>query len=178
MKKIILAALIGFVTTAYAADEIPTKDSKYTPSPVTQAEGMNSWFNEASAGSGPIAMPGYSWGFAGTPSTFTAGAPNNAVGYSAKIEQGVDWFAFDEDKKWRFNTFVNAVISKDTSNYAYTYGNLFTPGVGAKIRNVYDSGLIEIGAQYVKQNNLTTSSASGQGVQAFVSYWFGWDLKK
>jgi hypothetical protein len=184
MNKVILALLLGLgiVVSTHAEEATVTvagvNSPAYTPSPVTQSEGLTNWFNEASAGKGPIAMPGYMWGFGGTPGSMAAGAPTNNIGYSAKVEQGVDWFAFDEDKKWRFNTFVNAMISKDTSSYAYTYGNVFAPAVGVKIRNVYESGLIEAGVQYVNQHNLTTSSASGQGVQAFVSYWFGWDLKR
>lgn len=182
MKKIILVVFLSIMSTAYAAEptgtvSVSTK-STYTPDPVTKSEGLNSWFNEASAGAGPIAYPGYIWGNATTPSNVQPGAPSNNVGYSSKIEQGVDWFAFDSDKKWRFNTFVSALYARDTSNYAYTYGNVFTPAVGAKVRNVYESGLVELGVQFVNQQNLNVSGSSGSGVQAFANYWFGWDLKK
>ena len=184
MKKIILTVLlsVGILSTGYAADPAGTvtvnSSSTYTPDPVTKKEGFNDWFNEASAGKGPIAYPGYMWGNAVSPSSVQPGAPSNNVGYGAKLEQGVDWFAFDADKKWRFNTFVSALYARDTSNFAYTYGNVFTPAVGAKVRNVYESGIIEVGVQFVNQQNLNVSGSSGSGVQAFANYWFGWDLKR
>jgi hypothetical protein len=118
------------------------------------------------------------WGNATSPSSVQPGAPSNNVGYSAKVEQGVDWFAFDQDKKFRLNTFVSALYARDTSNFAYTYGNVFTPAVGVKVRNVYESGLIEVGVQYVNQTNLNVGGSSGSGVQAFVNVWTGWDLKR
>lgn len=179
MKKIILSVLMSFLSVCYAADQgTVTVSGNYTPDPTTKKEGLNDWFNEASSGSGPIAYPGYMWANAVSPSNLQPGAPSNNVGYSAKIEQGVDWFAFDQDKKFRLNTFVNAVYARDTSNFAYTYGNQFTPAVGIKVRNVYESGLIEVGVQYANQTNLNVAGSSGGGVQAFVNVWTGWDLKR
>lgn len=180
MKKVILAVSLGLgiMSAGYAADPAPAKESGYTPDPVTKNEGLSNWFNESSLGKGPIAYPGYTWGNATTPSSVQQGSPNGNLGYSAKIEQGVDWFAFDTDKKWRFNTYVSALYSRDTSNYAYTWGNQFTPAIGAKIRNVYESGLIEVGVQYVNQTNLNVSGQSGSGLQVFANYWMGWDLKR
>jgi hypothetical protein len=184
MKKIILAVLIGLGigSIGYAAEPQGTvsvsNGSSYTPDPTTKKEGLNSWFNEASAGGGPIAYPGYMWGNAISPSSVQPGAPSSNVGYSAKVEQGVDWFAFDDDKKFRLNTFASALYARDTSNFAYTYGNVFTPAVGVKVRNVYESGLIEVGVQYVNQTNLNVGGSSGSGVQAFVNVWTGWDLKR
>jgi hypothetical protein len=166
MKKIILTVLFTF-TTLVSAEPASTTPKK---------EGLSDWFNVTTEG--PIAYPGYMWANAVSPSNLQPGAPKGNIGYSAKVEQGIDWFAFDQDKKIRLNTFVNAVYARDTSDFAYTYGNVFTPAVGVKVRNVYESGLIEVGVQYANQTNLNVAGSSGGGVQAFINVWTGWDLKK
>lgn len=124
---------------------------------------------------GPIAYPGYIWGYGATPADVTPGSNKNNNIANGKIEQGVDWFAFGEDKKWRYNTFVNAYVTSDTAGY--DYNNKVQPAVGMKVRRTFDNGMIDIGVQAVYQHN-TVTNQNGTGAQAFASFWFGWDLKK
>jgi len=81
---------------------------------------------------------------------------------------------------FRVNTFGAVNFSADNNGLAYN--NKVAPMVGVKLqRDLGNQAILQMGVQVVHQNNfrgVTAGPSSGTGVQAFVSVWSGWDLKK
>jgi len=133
----------------------------------------------ASAQGGPIGYPGSSWGTVTAPAGVGDTERNNTI-FQGKTEQGIDWFAFGRDKKWRFNTYASVGYSADSDKLSYN--NKFVPAIGMKVSRSFENGVVDIGVQAVMERRWITDTSgkagTGTGVQAYASYWFGWDLKK
>jgi hypothetical protein len=67
-------------------------------------------------------------------------------------------------------------------NVGLPYNNKVTPTLGLKFQRPWDNGIVDVGIQAVYQNTFRGvpggGNESGSGVQAYVQYWTGWDLKK
>jgi hypothetical protein len=128
----------------------------------------------------PIGYPGSNW----TVLTVNPGVIKNSpedgnVLLQGKIEQGVDWLRFGADKNWRLNTYASLGYSWDKN--ALAYNNKLVPAAGVKVSRDFDSGVVDLGVQVVHEihgRGVTSGPKSGTGVQAYASYWFGWNLKK
>ena len=150
MKAAILAvALLASVTAASAED-------KYT---------------------GPIGYPGSNWSVLTVNPGVIKGTPeDDNILLQGKLEQGIDWKKYGN---WTLNTYGALGYSADKNGLFYN--NKFVPALGVKMSRGYERGVIDVGVQVVYQNNfrgVTAGDNSGYGVQAYASYWFGWNLKK
>ncbi len=130
--------------------------------------------------SGPIGYPGSAWSvLTVNPSPIRGTPEDNNVLLQGKVEQGVDWMRFGEDKRWRLNTYASVGYSWDKNGLAYN--NKVVPAVGVKVSRDFESGVVDIGVQAVHQRNfrgVTAGPSRGTGVQVYASYWFGWNLGK
>ena len=130
----------------------------------------------------PIGYPGSTWGVLTAPSSVLHDTPeaNNWL-YQGKITQGVDWFKFGSDDTWVFDTYGSLGLSVDRNKL--DYNNKFVPAIGAKVSKLFDNGSIDVGVEGLYERHFGdvdpgyTGKRSGFGVQAYVSYWFGWNLK-
>lgn len=128
----------------------------------------------SAAASAQVAYPGSSWSTLTFPAG-VAGTEEKNVTLQGKFEQGIDWLKLGEDKKWTLNTYVSLGYSVDKDKL--DYNNKVVPAVGVKLTRSFDNGVIDIGVQLIHERRWISGS-SGTGVQAYGSYWFGWDLKK
>lgn len=94
------------------------------------------------------------------------------------IEQGIVWAELDGG--WRVNTYAAMGYSVDT--IGLPWNNKVTPTLGVKLQRPWAQGNWDVGVQVVYQNNFrgvpSDVSNSGTGVQLYVQYWTGWDLKR
>lgn len=127
----------------------------------------------ASAGAEPLEYPGSVWGVVNFPSA-TTGAERNNVLAQGRVEQGIVWFRF-ADGKWKLNTY--AALSYSLDSEGMSYNNKTVPAVGVKVTREFDQGVVDLGIQAVQENRWKDDVHSS-GVQAYASWWFGWNLKK
>jgi len=141
---------------------------------------------------GPIGYPGQTWGYLTFPSSaYNEGIEKNNWIYQGKLTQGVDWLAFGVDDQWVFDTYASVGLSVD--RLGIQYNNKVVPAIGARMTRKFSKGSIDFGVEglYEKHFGKRDSSgnlwsvnptspergASGYGVQGYISYWFGWNLK-
>lgn len=125
-----------------------------------------------SAQAEPIAYPGSTWGAVVFPSSGTTTEKDNTL-FQGKVEQGIDWFRFADN--WKFNTYANVSYSLD--NRGYDYNNKVVPAIGVKATREFSNGTFDVGAQLVHERRWKSDS-EGDALQAYASWWFGWNLKK
>jgi hypothetical protein len=139
----------------------------------------------ASYADGPVGYPGSTWGQLTAPSSVIKGTPedNNWL-YMGKITQGVDWLRFGKNDKWTFDTYGSFGFSVDRNRL--DYNNKIVPAIGAKIERSFTRGVVSAGVEGIYERHFGDTAVydsgspikqSGYGVQAYVSYWFGWNLK-
>jgi hypothetical protein len=134
---------------------------------------------------GPLAYPGSSWGAVIAPSSVMANTPETGnVLYMGKITQGIDWYKFG---KFTFDTYASFTISDDHNHLSYN--DKMIPAVGMRVDRHFGDGIVTLGVEESYEHHwgdgwdgrtLVSSSTpgmNGAGVQAYVSYWFGWNLK-
>ena len=133
----------------------------------------------AGGASAQLSMPGSNWSnltYNSDPVRFGGEKKNTLL--QGNIEQGAIWTEFDGG--WKLNTYVAMGYSLD--NLGYAYNNKVTPTLGVKMQRPWDGGIVDVGVQAVYQNNFrgipAGASDSGTGVQFYVQYWTGWNLKK
>lgn len=134
----------------------------------------------SSASADPVGYPGSTW----STLTFNPGVIKDTpeqdnLLLQGKIEQGIDWFKFGDDNQWKFNTYASLGYSADRNGLSYN--NKLVPAVGMKVSRNFENGVLDIGVQAVHENHfrgVNYGPRSGTGVQLYVSYWFGWDLRK
>lgn len=138
---------------------------------------------------GPIGYPGSTWGEFVTPSSVIKGSPedNNWL-YLGKVTQGIDWFKFGTDQKWTLDTYASFGFSMDRNHL--TYNDKIVPAIGVRVDRSFNNGIVTVGVEALHERHFgdmynggspvtgTPVRMSGNGVQAYVSYWFGWNLKK
>lgn len=127
----------------------------------------------AAAHAEPIEYPGSTWGVVMGPAS-TTGAEKNNVLAQGKIEQGIVWFRF-ADGQWKLNTYASLSYSLDTEGI--NYNNKAVPAVGVKATREFSSGVVDVGVQAINERRWK-DNVNSSGVQAYASYWFGWNLKK
>lgn len=125
----------------------------------------------------PLGYPGYTWGSVVFPSSIIGGVEENNILLQGKIEQGVDWFKLGSNKNITLNTFVDVGYSLDNKQIAWN--NKITPGIGLKLKHDVFSVRFEYGIRYgYEQRWHDPINKSGTGVQVFVNWSAGWNLKK
>lgn len=122
----------------------------------------------------PLGYPGSAWAVLTFPASTTGLEKDNTL-FQGKVEQGIDWFHLDSAERWKFNTYVSFGYSADSK--AIGYNNKAVPALGAKLTRTYTNGAIDFGVQAIHENRWI-DGVSNNGVQAYVSTWFGWNLKK
>lgn len=122
----------------------------------------------------PLSYPGSAWSVVTFPAGVAGSEEHNAV-LAGKIEQGVVWKKFGSKGEWELNTYASFGYSVDREGYGYN--NKLVPAIGVKMTRKFDSGVVDIGVQAVHENRFKDHK-SGAGVQAYVSVWSGWDLRK
>ena len=122
----------------------------------------------------PISYPGSTWGSITFPSGLSKPENHDAL-LTGRIEQGAVWFNFGEDKRWRLNTYM--AVSYSVDNAGLGYNNKYAPVAGVKVQRTFDAGVIDIGLQLAHERRFK-DGVSSTGPQAYVNWWFGWDLKK
>lgn len=123
---------------------------------------------------GPIGYPGSAWAVITVPASTTGVEKNNLI-FQGKIEQGIDWFYLDSESKWKLNTYVSFGYSADSE--ALGYNNKAVPAIGVKTTRTFTNGVFELGVQAIHEDRWI-DNVSSNGVQAYASTWFGWNLKK
>jgi hypothetical protein len=128
--------------------------------------------------SAQIAAPGSSWSTLTYNPSPISGLEKNNVLLQGNIEQGLVWKQFDSG--WRLNTYGAVAYSRDRNSFAYN--NRVTPALGVKFQKPFDDGMVDVGLQLANQRTYRGATAgfpsSGTGIQLYVQYWTGWDLKK
>lgn len=135
----------------------------------------------------PVGYPGSTWGVLTAPSGVIKDTPedNNWL-FQGKATQGVDWVKFGSTKAWVFDTYASVGYSMDRNRLSYN--NKVVPAVGIKVVRNFSKGVIEAGVEYEYEHHYgdiyngadkvgTPVGYKGYGAQAYVSYWFGWNLK-
>lgn len=129
--------------------------------------------------SAQLAYPGSNWSnltYNSNPVRFGDEKVNTLL--QGNIEQGIVWKQFSDG--WRFNTY--AAMGYSVDNIGLSYNNKVTPTLGFKFQRPWENGNLDVGVQVVYQNNFrgvpSSVNNSGTGVQAYVQYWTGWDLKR
>lgn len=123
----------------------------------------------------PIAYPGSTWGVIQYPAGLSQEEKENTL-LAGRIEQGADWFRFGDDK-WKFNTY--AALGYSVDNKGLPYNNKLTPALGAKVSRTFESGVLDLGVQAIYERRWKDNlSGSNSGVQAYASWWFGWDARR
>lgn len=128
----------------------------------------------AGAQAQPLSYPGSTWGSLMFPSGLSKPEDRDLL-LTGRIEQGAVWFRFGEEERWRLNTY--AAFSYSVDNQGLGYYNKYAPAVGVKVQRVFDDGLLDIGVQLAHERRFKDRVTSN-GAQAYVNWWFGWDLKK
>ena len=128
--------------------------------------------------SAQIGYPGSNWSeLTVNPSVIKGTPEDNDLLFQGNIQQGIDWAEYGN---YKLNTFVAMNYSIDRNKLSYN--NKIVPMVGVRLVRTYgDAGVGEVGVRLVHQNDfrgVTEGPRSGNGVQAYASYWFGWNLKK
>jgi len=123
---------------------------------------------------GPLGYPGSAWAVVTFP-TSTSGPEKDNLMFQGKIEQGIDWMYLDSKSKWKLNTYVSFGYSVDSE--AFGYNNKAVPAIGVKTVRSFDNGVLEFGVQAIHEDRWI-DNVSSNGVQAYASTWFGWNLKK
>lgn len=128
----------------------------------------------------PIGYPGSNWSVLTlNPGVIRNTPEDDNILLQGKLEQGIDWKKFGANKQWTLNTYLSVGYSWDRNGLAYN--NKVVPALGVKMSRRIESGVIDFGVQGVHQYNFRGVSASqpkrGNGIQAYASYWFGWNLK-
>jgi hypothetical protein len=127
--------------------------------------------------SGPLGYPGSNWSVLTINPSVISGTPeDDNVLLQGRVEQGIDWKKYGN---WTLNTYAALGYSADKNELSYN--NKFVPALGVKMTRSFSSGVVDIGVQAVYQNNfrgVTSGPNTDYGVQAYVSYWTGWNLKK
>lgn len=132
----------------------------------------------ATCASAQLAYPGSNWSnltYNSNPVRFGDEKTNTLL--QGNIEQGIVWKEFSGG--WRLNTYAAMGYNFDT--IGLPYNNKITPTLGVKFQRPWDGGIWDVGAQVVHQRNFKIpdgSPSSGTGVQAYVQYWTGWNLKR
>lgn len=124
----------------------------------------------------PLELPGSHWAVGLAPSG-VSGPDKDAYLLQGRLEQGAIWARFGDSKEWALNTYLSFAYSVD--NEGLPYNNKVVPGVGVKMTRTFSNGVLDIGVQYVYENRWKAlDDKTGSGIQAFISVWNGWDLKK
>jgi hypothetical protein len=121
-----------------------------------------------------VAYPGSSWGVVTFPAGISDQEKNNVLA-QGKAEQGVDLKVMGAQKQWTLNTYASLGYSIDRNKL--DYNNKITPAIGVKMTRKFSSAVVDMGVQAYHENHFVTHT-SGNGVQAYVSYWSGWNLNK
>ena len=136
----------------------------------------------------PLGYPGSTWGQLTFPSSVIADTPEHGNWvYQGKITQGIDWVKFGSDKKWTLDTYASLGLSDDRNHLAYN--DKVVPALGVRLDRSYNNGIVTVGVEGVYEHHWgdvyngsqvvgSPVKMNGAGVQAYVSYWFGWNLKK
>ena len=179
-QKLLVLAMFAALSPlgALAADSVPPSAAVQAqsgdPAPVKGIDDATFF------GLNPIALPGYTWGSIMYPNSVISGRPDNVSGvFQGKVEQGADWFKFGDRKQFTLNTYVNVNYTADT--YGLPWNNNVKPAIGTKIRMDGDWGVADLGVQYVYEYDWKQPSGvknSGNGVQVYVDWYSGWNLKK
>jgi hypothetical protein len=134
----------------------------------------------ASAGAfAQSSAPGSAWAnLTYNPSPIKGTPEDNNTLLQGRVEQGL---IVGRVGGFRVNTF--GAVNYSVDNNGLAYNNKVSPMLGVKLqRDLGSSGIVEAGVQVVHQYNFRGVAAgqpnSGTGVQAFVSFWSGWDLKR
>jgi hypothetical protein len=136
---------------------------------------------------GPLAYPGSTYGAIIGPSTVLKLAPESRNWlYVGQITQGIDWFKF-ANNTLTFDTYGKVTFSDDNNHL--TYNDKVQAAFGARIDRHFSDGILTLGVETVDEHHwgdgwngqlqvpASDPSMNGFGVQAYVSYWFGWNLK-
>lgn len=121
----------------------------------------------------PLAYPGSTWGQLIYPAGLSEEEKTNTL-LSGRVEQGVDWFRFGDDK-WKFNTYV--AIGYSVDNKGLAYNNKITPALGMRATRVFTGGALDFGLQAIHERRWKDNQ-DNSGVQVYASWWFGWDAKR
>lgn len=131
----------------------------------------------ASGASAQLAYPGSNWSNLTYNPSPIKGPEDNNVLLQGNLEQGIVWANVGG---WNVNTYGAIGYSADRNGLAYN--NKIVPTLGLKFQRPWDKGNLDVGIQVVHQYNFTGvpdgQSKSGTGVQVYVQYWTGWDLKR
>lgn len=131
----------------------------------------------ATSASAQISYPGSNWSSLTLNPGVIRGTPeDNNVLLQGNLEQGIVWKQMGD---WRVNTYGAVSYSADSNGLAYN--NKIVPAIGIKMQRPWDSGNLDVGVQLVHQHNfrgVSDGRSSGTGVQIYVQYWMGWNLKK
>lgn len=126
----------------------------------------------------PLAYPGSNWSmFTLNPGVIKGTPEDNNYLLQGRLEQGIIWKRFGDNKEWALNTYGALGYSVDKNGLAYN--NKLVPAIGVKMTRSFENGVVDIGVQLVHENHfrgVNFGPRSGTGVQLFASYWFGWDL--
>jgi hypothetical protein len=122
----------------------------------------------------PVGYPGSTWSTLTGPAG-VAGTEEKNVVLQGKLEQGIDWVRLGKNKNWTLNTYLSAGYSVDKDKL--DYNNKIVPALGVKLSRKFDNGVVDFGIQAVHERRWIDGK-SGSGIQAYATYWFGWDLKK
>ncbi len=131
-------------------------------------------FGASAEGLKPLSMPGSAWSVLTGPAGF-AGAEEKNILLSGKIEQGAVWAKYGQNQEWALNTYASFGYSVDREGIGYN--NKLVPAIGVKMTRSFNGGIVDIGIQAVHENRFKDHQRGG-GVQAYVSVWGGWDLRK
>jgi hypothetical protein len=136
-------------------------------------------FASATATAQGMSAPGSTWAnLTYNPSPIKGTPEDNNTLLQGRVEQGL---IVGRVGGFRVNTF--GAVNYSVDNNGLSYNNKVAPMVGIKLqRDLGSSGIVEAGVQVVHQHNFRGVAAgqpnSGTGVQAFISVWSGWDLKR
>ncbi len=122
----------------------------------------------------PLSYPGSTWGSVSFPAGLSR-PENHDLLLTGRIEQGAVWMNFGQDNRWRLNTYAALTYSVDNAGLGYY--NKYAPAVGVKVQRTFDDGVLDVGVQLAQEHRFK-DNAKATGAQAFVNWWFGWDLKK
>lgn len=122
----------------------------------------------------PLAYPGSAWSVLTFPAGVAGSEEHNTL-LQGKVEQGIVWKKFGANNEWALNTYGSVGFSADRDGFGYN--NKVVPAVGVKMTRSFESGIVDVGVQVVHENRFKDHQR-GTGVQAYVSFWTGWDLRK
>jgi hypothetical protein len=130
----------------------------------------------AFAASAQSSYPGSNWSEMTVNPGVIAGTPESGnVLLQGNIQQGM---IVGEVGAFKVNTFVGMNYSVDRNGLSYN--NKLVPMVGVKLQRDIPGGVMDMGVRLVHETHfrgVDTGPKSGTGVQAYISYWTGWNLK-